>query len=326
MAPARRYTQYLTDHEPTLVAPHDFISHWGRVMTARGDIPRSVQLRSDDGSITEPAFFDTDVGALFGVTHIPAKPTGLGVVISSPINNDYLKNNRREVLLSRRLAERGIAVQRYHYAGTGNSDGLAESLTVGSMIDDTRRAAERLAERAGVDRFVFMGSRMGALAAAGAALQHDAPLAMWEPITEGRKYFRELFRTMMIVGMNASDGDGASMADIKAGFEQNRTMDVAGFSVGWALYEDASTRSLAAEYGDGTAPVFLAQFREKPELKPDYAKLAAAWEETGRKVTTHHVPFEEAWHLFVFGFRAEEERRHSQELLDATVDWIAAQV
>ena len=294
-------------------------------MTSRGDIPRTVELKDDDGSITEPGFFDTDTGSLFGVTHVPSTPTGFGVVVASPINNDYLKNNRREVLLSRRLAERGIAVQRFHYAGTGNSDGHAPDLTIGSMIADTEQAAVRLRERAGAERLLFMGSRMGALAAAGAASSHDAPLALWEPITEGRKYFRELFRTMMIVGMNASDGDGASMSDIKEAFERDKTMDVAGFSVGWALHEDASTRKLGEVYGDGNAPVFLAQFREKAELKPEYAKLAAAWEEGGRKVTTHHVPFEEAWHLFVFGFRAEEERQHSQDLLDTTVDWIAAQ-
>ncbi|MDH3500506.1 MAG: alpha/beta hydrolase [Acidimicrobiia bacterium] len=294
-------------------------------MSTRGDIPRVVQLRSDDDSITEPGFFETETGSLFGVTHIPDRPTGLGVVISSPINNDYLKNNRREVLLSRRLAARGIAVQRYHYAGTGNSDGDAASITVGSMIEDTQRAAAHLGARTQADRMVFMGSRMGALAAAAAAAAHGAPLAMWEPITEGRKYFRELFRTMMIVGMNASDGDGASMADIKSAFERDRTMDVAGFSVGWAMHEDANERQLTELYGDGTAPVFLAQFREKSELKPEYAKLVTGWEEGGRKVKTHHVPFEEAWHLFVFGFRAEEERQHSQRLLDATVDWIAVQ-
>jgi alpha/beta superfamily hydrolase len=287
-------------------------------------IPREVTLAGEDGSTTEAAYFPGGDGTLFGVTHIPAEPTGLGVVMCSPINNDYLKNNRREVLLSRRLAERGIAVQRFHYAGTGNSDGDADALTVESMIADTERAAARLRERTGADRFAFMGSRLGALPAAAAASEHGAPLAMWEPITEGRKYFRELFRTMMIVGMNASDGDGASIADIKASFERDRTMDVAGFSVGWALFEDAGARKIGDLYGPGQAPVFLAQFREKADLKGEYAKVVDAWTEAGHTVTTHHVPFEEAWHLFVYGFRAEEERQHSQDLLDVTADWLTA--
>lgn len=295
-------------------------------MTARGDIPRSVQMKSEDGSISEPAFFDAPTGSLFGVTHIPSKPTGLGVVVSSPLNNDFLKNNRREVLLSRRLAERGIAVQRYHYAGTGNSDGDAAALTVQSMIEDCEQATDHLVERTGVDRLAFVGSRMGGFPAATAAASRNAPLALWEPITEGRKYFRELFRTVMIVGMQASDGDGASMTDIRAAFERDRTVDVAGFSVGWAMYEDAQQRRLEEQSGEGTAPVFLAQYREKPELKPEYAKLVAAWEQAGREVTVHHVAFEEAWHLFVFGFKAEEEQQHSLNLLDATVDWVVGQV
>jgi alpha/beta superfamily hydrolase len=258
---------------------------------------------------------------LFGVTHLSARPSGLGVVISSPVNNDYLKNNRREVLLSRRLAAAGVAVQRYHYAGTGHSDGDATEMTIGTMIEDARHATAHLRERSGAERTVFMGSRMGALAAAGAAAESDSPLAMWEPISEGRKYFRELFRTMMIVGMN-DDGEGQTINDIKARFEADKTLDVAGFSVGWALHEDANDRSLIDIFGNGTAPVFLAQFREKPELKAEYAKLVTAWEEQGRTVSTHHVPFEEAWHLFVFGFKAEDERQHSQDLLDATVNWV----
>jgi hypothetical protein len=71
----------------------------------------------------------------------------------------------------------------------------------------------------------------------------------------------------------------------------------------------------------GSAPVFLAQFREKPELKAEYAKAAARWTEHGRTVTEHHVLTEEAWMLFVYGFRAEEDRAHSQERIDATVPW-----
>ena len=281
-----------------------------------------MELKSDDGSITAPGFFDVGGRALFGVTHVPQQPSGLGVVISSPVNNDYLKNNRREVLLSRRLAEAGIAVQRYHYAGTGHSDGSAAEMTIGSMIEDAKHATDHLRQKADVERVAFMGSRMGALAAAGAAAESDAPFAMWEPISEGRKYFRELFRTMMIVGMNDDEGEGQTINDIKATFEADKTLDVAGFSVGWALHEDANGRSLVDILGTGTGPVFLAQFREKSDLKADYAKLVAAWQDQGRSVTTHHVPFEEAWHLFVFGFKAEEERQHSQDLLDATVNWV----
>lgn len=286
------------------------------------EIPRSVILDNEGGAQTEAAFFGPPEHCLFGVTHLPAQPTGLGLVMCSPINNDYLKNNRREVLLSRRLADAGVAVQRFHYAGTGNSNGESAAITIETMIADATLAAGHLTERAGADRLAFMGSRMGSLAAGAAAAASDAPLALWEPISEGRKYFRELFRTMMIVEMNASDAEGASMADLKEAFERERTMDVAGFSVGWDLYEDAGTRKLGELYGAGDQPVFIAQFREKPELKSEYAKLVAGWEEGGRTVTTHHVPFEEAWHLFVYGFRAEEERQHSQDLLDTTADWI----
>ena len=284
----------------------------------RGGVPRLAALEMADGTSAEAAFFDGPGQTLFGVAHVPKKSNGCGVVICSPIYNDYLKNNRREVLLARRLATSGFTVQRFQYAGTGNSEGAIADMTLDSMIADTEAATELLRRRDGVDQLAFMGTRMGAISAASWAAATDAPLAMWEP-TEGVRYFRELFRTMAIIEMN-SDGGGANLADLKAGFEANRSMDAAGYEVGWAFYE-SSERSLLEVVGRGNAPLLIAQFREKAELKAEYQKLVSAWEADGRSVHQHHVLVEEAWMLFVYGFRAEEEREHSRGLIDATTSW-----
>ena len=282
-------------------------------------IPRSVTRVDDDGTSIEVSYIDVPDGpTLFGVTHAPANLNGHGVVICSPINNDQLKNNRREVLLSGRLAAAGFAVQRFHYAGTGSSEGSSTALTVDSMASDTSHIADYLVSRTGVEVVSFMGTRLGALPAAAVAAERSAALALWEPM-EGATYFRELFRGAAIAEMS-SDGGGATLADLKARFNAEGSMDVTGFAVHKSLYESRE-RPLAALYGSGDAAVFLAQFRNKPELRRDLAALVEDWKADGRAVTWENVLFEEAWMFFVFGFRAEEDREHSQGLIEATARW-----
>ena len=282
------------------------------------DVPRRVALGADDGSGVEIAFFGDEGRSLFGVTHTPARPNGKGVVICSPTFNDLLKNNRREVLLSRLLASRGFAVQRFHYTGMGNSDGDASALTIDSMTDDTTRALEHLQSRADLDHVTFMGTRLAALPAARLAREAGAPLVLWEP-TDVAKYFRELLRGVMIIEMGGEGG--ATVADLKQEFEATGSLEAAGFAIGWDLSVD-SAGGVAEEVGDGDAPIFLAQFRQKPELRAEYAKLAERWRGQGRSFTEHHFLVDEAWMLFVYGFTAEEDRALSQELIEATAAFV----
>lgn len=282
------------------------------------EIPRVASMQMDDGSSVVASYFGDDGSVLFGVTHTPAAPNGQGVVMCSPVYNDYLKNNRREVLLARRLASEGFTVQRFNYAGTGNSEGEILDLSVDTMTNDAAAATRFLQGRDGVEHVSFMGTRLGALPAATSAAQADAPVAFWEPI-EGVKYFRELFRTMAIIEMD-SDGGGATVTELKERFERDGWMDSAGFAVGSTMQKSA-TAGLVDTLGASDASVFLAQFREKPELKAEYANAVTAWEDQGRTITNHYVLVEEAWMLFVYGFRAEEDRAHSQDLIEATVTW-----
>ena len=197
------------------------------------DTPRTACLDMRDGTFAEAAFFGDPGRTRFGVTHIPEVSNGRGVVVCSPVYNDYLKNSRREVLLARRLARSGFTVQRFHYAGTGNSEGEILDMTLDSMITDTNVATEHLRARDDIDDVVFMGTRIGAIPAGSAAAANAAPLAVWEPI-EGTRYFRELFRTMLMIEMT-SDGGGANLADLKARFEDTGIMDAAGYAVSWGF-------------------------------------------------------------------------------------------
>lgn len=285
------------------------------------DQGRRAVLRDEDGSMTEAGYIGPDDRSRFGVTHLPAEPNGAGVVICSPLGAELLRNNRREVVLSRKLAAAGFAVQRFHYYGAGHSDGLRREITVGTMIEDARLAAEYLAERTGVGRIGFLGTRLGAMPAAAVSSDHDAPLALWEPSPSGTRYFRDLLRALLMVEIGKA-GKGAptpTTKDFVAELEETGTLDVAGFSIDLPLYRDAADRELADLFTGTPRAALLVQMGSPTKLKGPFQKLVEKWQADGHRVDVEFVDHEEAWWFHVNLFRSEEERDYARQMFDTSL-------
>lgn len=280
----------------------------------------SARLDGDDGTITEASFFGPDSARRFGVTHLPAEPTGHGVVICSPLGAELLRNNRREVYLSRVLAAAGIAVQRFHYLGAGNSDGERAGLTVSSMMDDTELATERLRDVAGVDSVGFLGTRLGAMPAASSAASAGGPLVLWEPVASGSRYFKELLRALLMVEMGKAE-EGAptrTTGDLAEQLRSDGTLDVAGFSIDLPLYEDAADRELSDLLTGAGRDALIVQMARSAKLKAPLRKVAEKWEADGHRVQVELVDHEEAWWFHINLFRSEEERDYAKRMFDVT--------
>ena len=71
----------------------------------------------------EVGFLEASGSSLFVCQHRPLGPVTGAVVICPALFVDQLRNYRAEVSLARRLAASGVLVQRFHYRGTGHSDG-----------------------------------------------------------------------------------------------------------------------------------------------------------------------------------------------------------
>ncbi len=273
-------------------------------------------MQLGDGTTERVGFF----GELFGVTHVPASDPVGRVLICSPLHSEFLKNNRREVLLGRRLATLGFAVQRFHYRGTGNSYGHASELTIETMTADASSAAGHLLDVAGPGTVDVVSTRLAALATT-AVTGPASRIALWEPVNDGKRYFRELTRAVLILGVK--HGAGRTAADLEEEFATTGSLDIAGFSVTSGLRDSSVTTTL--EFGSGTGPVLVAQLGRSTDIRKDIATVTATAEAAGRPATVHPLEFEEAWwfHQDVNLLRPDEGVALDAALVDLTAGWLA---
>lgn len=120
---------------------------------------------------------------VFGCRHVPSDGALAGVVVCSPLPYGAdAPQHLPDLRLGRLLARAGLVVQRFHYRGTGNSDGDPAALSLDTMAGDAREALEHLRHRCGVERVALVGSAAGAAVAAAVARDMPgAPVALWRP-------------------------------------------------------------------------------------------------------------------------------------------------
>ena len=275
----------------------------------------------------EVEFLDSGPDQMIGFLHTPlGRPRG-GVVLCPSLHAELLGNYRKEVLLAERLAERGLAVQRFHYRGTGNSGGSDADVSLDSMQDDAQVWSRHLREKTAVTEVGYFGVRFGALAAAGAAsASPGAPVALWQPVVDAEAYFREVFRSQLMRQLKAGKVPAPGARSIGQELANAGVADVLGYSIHETLYKSATGRLLVDELGPAPRPALLVQISRDPALAGDLAALAAGWEERGWPVQTSVVVHEPAWWFVGESWKAEELREETTTLVEATAEWTAGRL
>ena len=130
---------------------------------------------------------------LFGVLHEPATRARAGIVICAPILHEYVPSHRLFAMLAHELQQRGIAVLRFDYRGTGDSDGDDGSFSIRHAVVDTGKAIDALSARTGGAPLILLGVRAGALIAATLASERTVDqLWLWQPVVDGASYLKGL--------------------------------------------------------------------------------------------------------------------------------------
>lgn len=271
--------------------------------------------------IGETAFFFANRRgeALFGVLLVPRTPAAHGVVFCPPYGDELVHGYRAQVEHARTLARAGFASLRFHYAGTGESEGTSHALSLASMIDDIGAAIELLKSRTRVAQVALIGARLGAsVALLCARRSHETiPLVLHAPIVDGRRYLDELLAVRQVaeIARNVRPTKRAVMTQQLA---EDGKLELFGDHVGRDFTEQLGALQLTQACGILTAPCAISTPAGK-RYKQAARALAAALREA-RSTVTEWLDVEcEFWTP-----RAANEGFVPQALHARTAAWLAA--
>ena len=123
-----------------------------------------------------------------------AAPLGRGIVLCDGFGYEALCSQRAMAVLAGVLAEAGLPVLRFHYAGTGDSAGDEAPGQIDRWIGSIGAAADYLRQATGAAEIGLCGFRLGAVLAVETARRRGdiAMLGLLAPILSGRRHAREL--------------------------------------------------------------------------------------------------------------------------------------
>jgi alpha-beta hydrolase superfamily lysophospholipase len=165
----------------------------------------------------EPLYFDRSrsrdgEGPIFGWYHSTpsAGQADCVAVVCGPIGHEYTRTHRTMRHLADRLAEYGVPTVRFDYHGMGDSPGAELDPDRVAYWQSSIRAAIRQARAlSGRTRVCLIGVRLGATMAALVASETPVDLlVLWNPVTKGRAFVRELQAIAMSAARTSSDCDG----------------------------------------------------------------------------------------------------------------------
>ena len=174
-----------------------------------------------------PFRFGPAARQLYAVYHAPSPPRagGIGVLVCAPLGQESVRFHRLQRVLADRLCECGVAVLRFDYVGSGESDGDDEQADLLSWQADLLLAHDELRRRSRVARVAWLGARLGATAAVAASRGTASPparLVLWDPVLDGPAYLAELAgahaRTLAEMQHRSSAGATAEITDEVLGF------------------------------------------------------------------------------------------------------------
>jgi pimeloyl-ACP methyl ester carboxylesterase len=280
-----------------------------------------IAVRKDSAGFYEEVQYLGEGERVFSTLHHPVGQPCAGVVICPPISSDFMVNYRREVELGRALASMGVAVLRFHYRGTGNSDGDPSVATFDTFCEDARFVADYLRSRIGQVPLGVLGTRLGALVAAPlAASLPICPLVLWEPALDAAAYYREGLRATLIresaEGRAAVGPQEAFVADLR-----DRGMaDVLGYPIYRSFYESTSSLKLSNLMDSRPHPLLVVGFKAGRAPTPPQQKLQDALTSQGYEVCAEEVDLAVSWWFH------SEDAVTCRPLIELTSAWLESQL
>lgn len=207
---------------------------------------------------------------------------------------------RQETLAARAAAAAGYPVLRYHARGCGDSAGDSASITLGTLVEDARAAAEEAKRRSGATRVIWLGVRFGAIVAAQAAVGRDdtAGFVLWEPIAKSMDQFRGQLRGMLFSSVAGGKKPDSTVEQLFERIARDGGVDVHGYILYRELIESCRDADLAAALAAaGEHPVQVLQVQQRGRLAPAHAQLLEALSARGVRTGSACIAEEPGYQL-----------------------------
>ena len=260
---------------------------------------------------------------LFVSLALPAGQAVGSVLISSSLFAEGARNYRREVILARELATRGVASLRYHYRGTGYSDGDPAALTFPSMCGHAVDAFFELRERCPDVPLACVGTRLGVLVVAAVARTDPLmPLLLWDPVPTAEAFFQEAIKARRAGGM-VSERQVGGTAQAEPDPWAAGSLDALGYRLPLGLKESLHDAALADLLGPAARTIQILT------VVPDYdaAPLAERAAELLRASTSSPVDVRRiegrlSWWTSRDSWDPDEDHPPTRELIARSADWL----
>lgn len=168
-----------------------------------------MQRLENKEEIREAITLENQGEKIFGILHRPLEThTKVPAVIVCPgFAGTKAGKFRLFVTLGKELAKQGVAVLRFDYRGSGDSEGEFDAITLDGKVSDTLKCLEFLENDRQIDgkRLGLLGRSLGGVVALLAARRHQniKSLALWAPVFKSDPW-KELWQAFKSGQMDAS--------------------------------------------------------------------------------------------------------------------------
>jgi len=214
----------------------------------------------------KPLFFNDRSGKkLFGFLFVPDQITRKqGIIICQPFAEEKNRVKRVLVNYARFLSRKGFAVFMFDYYGEGDSEGLFESATIASRIDNALDAVNYLKNVTGVTSFGFVGIRLGGTVAFLAAdqLRENSFIILCQPIINCSNFFREWLMVNLAAQLVIHKEIKLNRDQLEEKINDGDLVEIEGFIVGKTFYSELIKLSLHTHNINFIKNILLIEFSD----------------------------------------------------------------
>lgn len=289
-----------------------------------------LAIRTDpDTSATELAGFlgSADDDRFFGALSVPGGELRGVLLMCSSLYSEAARNYRREVILARELARRGFASLRFHYRGSGFSDGDPASITFTSMTGDAADAAVELRARFPGAPIACLGTRLGALVAATVAhTDASRPLLLWDPVASASVFFQDAMKARRARSMVDRQQQDATSAAAPDPFDGG-SLEAMGFRLPLGLRDSLEDVSLTSCLGDATPPIHVVTVVPSYDPSPPAVSAAELLRvSTGSEVGLRRIEGRLSWWTTRDSWEPDEDHPTTRQVIADSADWLEARL